>query len=229
MCSSEADALCSTLLRSLTYSKSTIDSYAFTTLSPQIGTLVLYDDETYSTISATDPIEDAQETDLYQPRERLARPARKEARQERLRLTIADCPGLLPGASENVGLGHTFLRHIERSRVLVYVVDLTSKAPEADLRVLREELEAYKPELSKRAKIIVANKADKVDSGDHAAVQAVKQRMDALKSIAAEWEALDGISRTVLPMSAKMRVNVGPLVAALSAGFAGEANLPLVG
>jgi GTP-binding protein len=137
-------------------------------------------------------------------------------------LTIADCPGLLPGASEDVGLGHTFLRHIERSQVLVYVVDLTSKSPELDLRVLREELDAYTPELSKRAKIIVANKADKIDSEDPEAVEAIKGRLDALRRIAMEWQESDGIARTVLPMSAKMRGNVAPLVSALSTEFAGE-------
>lgn len=108
--------------------------------------------------------------------------------------------------------------------MLVYVVDLTSRSPETDLRVLREELEAYKPELSKRAKIIVANKADKVDSSDPDAVEAVRSRLKGLRQIAAEWQAMDGIPRTVLPMSAKMRGNVGPLVAAVAAEFGGKSS-----
>ena len=108
---------CSTLLQALTHSRTAVASYAFTTLTPQIGTLVIYDDATYSTISSADPIEETSAREASTTganRVRLPRPAAKEARQEKLRLTLADCPGLLPNAAENVGLGHDFLRHIER-------------------------------------------------------------------------------------------------------------------
>lgn len=90
-------------------------------------------------------------------------PSPKRSRQvERIRFTLSDNPGLLPSASANVGLGHSFLRSIERSPVLVYVLDLTRPNPEADLRVLKGELESYKSGLSQRAGVVVLNKGDEV-------------------------------------------------------------------
>lgn len=162
----------------------------------------------------------------------MGRPAHKEARQEKYRLTIADCPGLLPDASSNVGLGHDFLRHIERSRVLVYVVDLSSKDPERDLAVLRQELDIYKPGLSKRARIIVANKADAVDSGSTSGeeevgggggghdesqdgVERMRRKLAGLRGLSEQWQAEDGLVRKVIPMSAMNRHNVSHLVDAL--------------
>jgi GTP-binding protein len=76
---------------------------------------------------------------------------------------IADLPGLIPGASEGKGLGHQFLRHTERTRLLVHVLDLdpqTGRDPLDDLAVIDAELAAYSPELAERPQIIVANKAD---------------------------------------------------------------------
>ena len=79
------------------------------------------------------------------------------------RFTIADIPGLLEGAHQNLGLGHEFLRHIERCRILCYVLDMggtEGRDPLDDLQVLRTELEHYEPGLTKRPSIIVANKMD---------------------------------------------------------------------
>jgi len=75
-------------------------------------------------------------------------------------ITVADIPGLIPGAHANVGLGHDFLRHVERCKVLVYVVDLSRLEPWADLEMLQHELEAYKPDLTRRKSLVVCNKAD---------------------------------------------------------------------
>ncbi|KAJ1918210.1 GTPase of the mitochondrial inner membrane that associates with the large ribosomal subunit [Mycoemilia scoparia] len=75
-------------------------------------------------------------------------------------LRVADIPGLIPGAHKNVGLGHAFLRHVERSRVLVFIIDISKTDPWNDLEVLRDELELYSPGLSKRPSLVVANKAD---------------------------------------------------------------------
>ncbi|KAI7875287.1 obg family GTPase CgtA [Lichtheimia hyalospora FSU 10163] len=77
-------------------------------------------------------------------------------------LTVADIPGLIKGAHANVGLGHAFLRHVERAKILVYVIDLSGPAPWQDLETLQYELEAYRPGLTKRSSLIVANKADQV-------------------------------------------------------------------
>ncbi|CAG8466707.1 9417_t:CDS:2 [Ambispora leptoticha] len=79
---------------------------------------------------------------------------------DRFQLTIADIPGLIKGAHKNIGLGHSFLRHVERSKVLVYVIDLTSEKPWEDFRVLQNELEMYRAGLTLRPSMVIANKAD---------------------------------------------------------------------
>jgi GTP-binding protein len=81
---------------------------------------------------------------------------------DQYQLTVADIPGLIEGASRNVGLGHAFLRHVERAKILVYVIDVSGPSPLEDLKTLQHELEAYRPGLTKRQSFIVANKADKV-------------------------------------------------------------------
>lgn len=76
---------------------------------------------------------------------------------------MADIPGLIEGASEGVGLGHAFLKHIERTKVLVHVVDAAStegRDPVADIQAINKELKAYNPELLTRPQIIAANKMD---------------------------------------------------------------------
>ncbi len=76
---------------------------------------------------------------------------------------IADIPGLIEGASEGVGLGHEFLRHIERTRVMIHMVDAAStegRDPIADIYAINKELEAYDPELCKKPQVIAANKID---------------------------------------------------------------------
>ena len=76
------------------------------------------------------------------------------------RPTIADVPGLIEGASSGAGLGHAFLRHVERTRVLVHVVDGSSRDPEWDHRVIRDELEAHDPALLDKPMLIAFNKVD---------------------------------------------------------------------
>lgn len=83
------------------------------------------------------------------------------------KITVADIPGLVDGAHRNVGLGHEFLRHIERTRMLVYVLDMggtDGRNPVDDLHALQKELELYSEGLSKRAKLIIANKMDMEES-----------------------------------------------------------------
>lgn len=83
---------------------------------------------------------------------------------------MADIPGLIEGASEGVGLGHDFLRHIERTRVLVHVVDAAStegRDPIEDIHAINKELGAYNSELLERPQIIAANKTDAIfDDGE---------------------------------------------------------------
>lgn len=76
---------------------------------------------------------------------------------------IADIPGLIEGASEGVGLGHEFLRHIERTRVLIHMVDAAStegRDPLEDIKTIQKELEAYNPQIAARPQVIAANKID---------------------------------------------------------------------
>lgn len=79
------------------------------------------------------------------------------------RLTVCDVPGLIAGASRNVGLGHAFLRHIRRCPVLIILLDMAgtdNRNPHDDYKSLLEELELYDPELLERPRLVVANKMD---------------------------------------------------------------------
>ena len=78
---------------------------------------------------------------------------------------MADIPGLIEGASQGIGLGHDFLRHIERTKVLVHVVDAASvegRDPVEDIRTINAELKAYNPSLLERPQVIAANKVDSI-------------------------------------------------------------------
>ena len=78
----------------------------------------------------------------------------------------ADIPGLIEGASEGLGLGHAFLRHVDRCRLLLHVIDVAGtdgRDPVSDFRQINEELSKYSSELSSRPQIIVANKMDSLD------------------------------------------------------------------
>jgi GTP-binding protein len=76
---------------------------------------------------------------------------------------LADLPGLIEGASEGKGLGHDFLRHIERTRVLLFLIDATSSRPREDLRVLKKELKDWSPDLMTRPALITLSKSDLVE------------------------------------------------------------------
>lgn len=111
----------STLLSRISGARPKIDSYPFTTLSPNLGV----------------------------------------ARLDGFRtLTVADIPGIIEGAAEGKGLGHDFLRHIERTRVLLFLIDLGDEDPPETLRVLEHELEKHSPVFAARPRMIVLNKAD---------------------------------------------------------------------
>jgi GTP-binding protein len=76
------------------------------------------------------------------------------------RIVIADIPGLIEGAARGAGLGLRFLRHVERTRVLVYVLDGSTPDPWADLETVRKEVEQFSPELAKRPFVVAINKLD---------------------------------------------------------------------
>ncbi len=87
-----------------------------------------------------------------------------------LELVVADLPGIIEGAHEGKGLGDKFLKHIERSKVLLHVIDISGsegREPWQDYIVLNEELRKYNPELLKKPQIIVLNKKDLLKSGEN--------------------------------------------------------------
>ena len=90
---------------------------------------------------------------------------------------MADIPGLIEGASEGVGLGHEFLRHIERTKMMIHVVDaagIEGRNPIEDIYKINAELEAYNPEIAKRPQVIAANKTDLIYSEDEDPVELLK-------------------------------------------------------
>ena len=123
---------------------------------------------------------------------------------------MADIPGLIEGASQGVGLGHDFLRHIERTKMLVHLVDaarVEGRDPIEDIYTINNELKAYDEELAKRPQIIAANKIDAINPDEP----------DPIESLKKEFEP-QGIQ--VFPISAATNKGVRELVAAIRAMLA---------
>lgn len=94
---------------------------------------------------------------------------------------IADIPGLIEGASEGVGLGLDFLRHIERTKVIIHMVDAASvegRDPIADIYAINKELEAYNPEIAARPQVIAANKIDAIWDPENDPVEKIRQEFE---------------------------------------------------
>lgn len=94
---------------------------------------------------------------------------------------MADIPGLIEGASEGVGLGHEFLRHIERTKLMIHVVDAAGtegRDPVDDIYKINRELEAYNPEIAKRPQVIAANKTDLIFSEDEDPVERLRSEFE---------------------------------------------------
>lgn len=126
----------STFLASVTRAKPKIDNYPFTTVIPNLGVWMPTPLDLESS-GATDDSEGAQA------------------------LVLCDVPGLIEGASQGVGLGHAFLRHVERCRVILHLLDATSENPIADYTMLNQELVKYGTgQLAKMPQVVVVNKAD---------------------------------------------------------------------
>ena len=97
---------------------------------------------------------------------------------------VADVPGLIEGAHRGHGLGHQFLRHLERTKVLVHLVDIsgaTGRDPVEDLDTVRKELELFQPELAAKPQLVAANKMDVAGPDLEAAVTALEKRAKSLK------------------------------------------------
>ena len=94
---------------------------------------------------------------------------------------IADIPGLIEGASEGIGLGHEFLRHIERTKVIIHMVDAAStegRDPIDDIYKINAELEAYNPEIAARPQVIAANKIDAIYEGEEDVIELLKEEFE---------------------------------------------------
>jgi len=115
---------------------------------------------------------------------------------------MADLPGLIEGASQGVGLGHEFLRHVERTRIIVHVVDMSAsemRDPFDDWLKINEEMKLYNAKLEERPQIIAANKMDIPEAHEHLA--AFKQQLAAM-----------GIDVDIYPISAATREGVQELI-----------------
>ncbi|MFL9486809.1 GTPase ObgE [Staphylococcus warneri] len=112
---------------------------------------------------------------------------------------MADLPGLIEGASDGVGLGHQFLRHVERTKVIVHMIDMSGsegRDPIDDYHVINKELVAYKQRLEDRPQIIVANKMDMPDAEDN--LELFKEET--------------GDDHIIIPLSAVSRDNIDQLL-----------------
>lgn len=127
---------------------------------------------------------------------------------------MADLPGLIEGASEGVGLGHQFLKHIERTRVIVHVIDMSGmegRDPYEDYLTINEELKNYNLRLTERQQIIVANKMDMPDAEEN--LQEFKQKI--------------GEDVKIFPISAVSRQGLQPLLYAISETLETAPEYPL--
>jgi GTP-binding protein len=159
----------STLLSRLTMARPRIDSYAFTTITPNLGVINLDDEKT---------------------------------------LTVADIPGLIEGASEGRGLGHRFLKHIERTKLLLHLIDITY-IPDHDIledfHALKTELERYDPSLNQKEQIVLINKMD-LYSPEYRNIEDLKK-------------AFNDMGLDSLPISALMSEGIEDLKQTLSLKF----------
>lgn len=109
-------------------------------------------------------------------------------------IAMADVPGIIEGAAKGVGLGLAFLRHLERSKVLVYVIDMAgsdNRLPWEDFRILRKEIEEYSAELAERPHLVVANKMDAPEAQENLARFVDELGLEPIAVSCATGEGLD--------------------------------------
>jgi GTP-binding protein len=152
----------STLLGALSAAQPKVAAYPFTTLTPNLGRVIVSDTQSF---------------------------------------TVADIPGLIEGAHEGHGLGIRFLRHISRTRILVFVLDVTSDI-ERDFSTVHREIEAFDRELARRHAVVALNKIDLASADEAARAQRRLRRITG-------WD--------VFRISAQERLGLQPLVAAMAA------------
>jgi len=125
------------------------------------------------------------------------------------RLLLADVPGLIEGAHENRGLGHRFLRHIERCALLIFLIDMSgsdARDPRDDYKHLLNELELYDPALLDKPRVVVANKIDLPETAAHLAKFKKRyKKVDVLEISCVTGEGLERLKKELLKRVAKFR------------------------
>ena len=187
----------STFLASVTRAKPKIANYPFTTVIPNLGVWI--------------PGSSTEAEDEESPTEWI-KGSGKEG------LVLCDVPGLIAGAADGVGLGHAFLRHVERCHVILHLIDSTSNDPIADYTMLNREIVRYGTgQLAQMPQVVVVNKIDALEG---------RASEDWEEGLSVKWssrEALEAQLREVMPhtrlmwMSAKEREGVEDLMTRLSA------------
>ncbi|MET1232739.1 MAG: GTPase ObgE [Candidatus Limnocylindrales bacterium] len=122
--------------------------------------------------------------------------------EDHRRPTIADVPGLIEGASSGAGLGHAFLRHVERTRVLVHVIDVAARDPEADYQIIREELRLHDSALLEKPMLVVANKTDLPEAAGHLKAFMASRRAEQLPTAAISARNRDGLAAMTMAVAA---------------------------
>ncbi len=125
------------------------------------------------------------------------------------RLKIADIPGLIEGAHEGIGLGHAFLRHVERSNFILYVIDMAgvdTRKPEDDYHCLREELRMHDEELIKRPSMVIANKMDLPESAENLKEFCKATGCDPIQASAESGEGIDKIKAQLHDLCGKVQL-----------------------
>lgn len=125
-----------------------------------------------------------------------------------VRMKVADIPGLIEGSGENRGLGHRFLRHIERCPALLHVVDISGaegRDPVQDFKVLRQELEAFGRGLASKPFLVAANKMDEAGSSDHLALFEKTTGIRAYPISALLEEGLDALIEGMLSLVSSLK------------------------
>lgn len=162
----------SSLLNELTSAKAKIGDYPFTTLEPNLGVL--------------SPRHPAREAVL---------PLRSEGSK-----ILADIPGLIEGASEGKGLGHKFLKHIEKVHLLLHCISSQSENPLKDYEIVRGELQKFNPELLKKQEIILLTKSDLVGPSDlQKKLKTLKKTKKKILTVSIhDWDSLQSLVKVLI-------------------------------
>ena len=121
------------------------------------------------------------------------------------RLVVADIPGLIEGAHQGKGLGDAFLRHIERTKVIIHLLDATQPNVVYDYRLIRQELRSFSPKLEGKPEVIAMNKVDALDAGQRKEIKQTLQkelRSDVIEMSAVSGEGVTDVLRTAAQAAA---------------------------